>query len=711
MKTHLLRFVVLVGIFGLFLPPAPVATGAPPRHPAGFVYAEGDRLYLDGQPFIMKGFNYFPRDYGWTSMADWDWQAIDREFALAESLHCNTIRTGISYQYSTDNVDGRKGPLAPSEVSAEHLAAIDRLLELADKHHLKVVLWLCDGLYWELWDPAQFPLVQQHLNSLIPRYANDARIAAWDLFTDLDGTMLLPAPTGAFGATPLATKDNMVGLLRRMAEAVRAMDPNHLLCVGFCWAFSALLVQDFTDFLFPQFLGADYPAVLQSNAAGDPEVYIDPWALSGDRTSALERIEAKIRSLQAQLRRPMPIVLSEYGTFTAPPDSSEAIQAAVYEAVCEVAFLRLHLAGALPWALTDFTWPPKAPTYVPPDAPQWQAPEQTFGAFDASYRPKAAAAVVARYHAEQPALVLSTMPNRLAFVFSQTRVPAEQDPDSEDTRPLAAALDSIAFIGAGDEVLLRLDIGTPEARPYLESGFYADEGPWGSDAKTFAWVGGADRTGVLRLTIPAGTIALVIHAYSELPGSTMDVLLGAERIGSHTLKAGWRYYRIELARAALQSAEATHTIYGELSLPFSEGLVTVQTSVDGVAWTDVGQVAPEGGRFQLRVPLPADGHVLVRASFSGAGIYQGVTSEVLTLKPIAATSAPSDGAIATEPAPTRALAAESRPATAPPAPDAGEASREKLFPWLPLLALLGVAALGVCVAVLRARGGTVKARH
>jgi len=31
----------------------------------GLVYAEGERLMLDGQPFIMNGSNYLPRGYGW----------------------------------------------------------------------------------------------------------------------------------------------------------------------------------------------------------------------------------------------------------------------------------------------------------------------------------------------------------------------------------------------------------------------------------------------------------------------------------------------------------------------------------------------------------------------------------------------------------------------------------------------------------------------
>jgi len=97
----------------LIMPLASSAAAAAPAYREGFVYAEGERLMLDGAPFVMKGFNYCPRDYGWTSMADWDWEAVDRELALAASLNANTIRTGINFQYATGNIDGQHGPTRP----------------------------------------------------------------------------------------------------------------------------------------------------------------------------------------------------------------------------------------------------------------------------------------------------------------------------------------------------------------------------------------------------------------------------------------------------------------------------------------------------------------------------------------------------------------------------------------------------------------------
>ena len=66
------------------------------RHNVATLRERGiDGFVLGGSPFVMKGFNYYPRDYGWTSMLDWDWKAVDRELALAASLNANTVRTGI----------------------------------------------------------------------------------------------------------------------------------------------------------------------------------------------------------------------------------------------------------------------------------------------------------------------------------------------------------------------------------------------------------------------------------------------------------------------------------------------------------------------------------------------------------------------------------------------------------------------------------------
>ncbi len=115
---------------------ARVLAAVPPG--SGLVYVEGDRLMVDGEPFVMKGYNYFPRDYGWTAMAHWDWDEVDAELALAAQYGANTIRTGMDYPYLTGNFY-TKPPTRRYQVPLENLDAIERFLSIAAKHGLKVV--------------------------------------------------------------------------------------------------------------------------------------------------------------------------------------------------------------------------------------------------------------------------------------------------------------------------------------------------------------------------------------------------------------------------------------------------------------------------------------------------------------------------------------------------------------------------------------------
>lgn len=362
---------------------------------SGFVRVEGTSFVLDGKPFVMKGFNYFPRDYGWTSMTTWDWAAVDRELGLASSLGSNTLRTGINFLYATGNTWEERPPDEAYAVTPAYLAAIDRLLALADTHGMKVILWVADCMPAELWRPERFDLFERHLETLVPRYANDPRIAAWDLYTDLDPSMLAPVAEGGWGV-PWATRDAMVDLLRREAAVFRRLDPNHPLGVGFSWPSSSLLVQDFTDFLMPQFLGGDHPEILTGSSLGPVAAYGSLDGALGHRAVTIASLQAKVQELRRQLHRPMPILLSEFG-MPSGGDSSSVLQAAVYDAVCEVAFKREQLAGALAWALTDFRWPPLGETNVPADAAQSTEAERTFGVFDLAYKPKPAAEVARRW--------------------------------------------------------------------------------------------------------------------------------------------------------------------------------------------------------------------------------------------------------------------------------------------------------------------------
>ena len=597
--------------------PGVAATGAG----AAFVAVDGDHFTLDGRLFVMKGFNYFPRDYGWTSLTSWDWAAVDRELDLAKSVGSNTIRTGLNFLHATGNTHATQPIDDHLTASPAYLTALDHLLDLIDSHGMKALVWVNDGLPSDLYRPDRFDQVGRHLESIVPRYADDPRIAAWDLHTDLDGWMLQPPPTGAFGELSWATKANMVTFLRAEAGLFRRLDAHHALGVGFSWPSSSLLVQDFTDFLMPQFLGGDHPEILTHDAIDPLAEDYGHWGLS--RSDSMASIEAKVQFLTDNLHRPMPIVLSEFGLPSGAPDTTPAMQAAVYDAVCDLAFIRRRLAGALPWVLTDFVWPPKADTHVPLDAPMATAAERTFGAWDLAYRPKPAVDVIRRYFASAPTLAVLPRPDEVRLDFSKTFVPG-----SGDRRVLSVAVDTLDFLNSTGGRIARIDVGTPGAHPYLADGFAADEGPWGSQAGTFAWIEGESAEATLRYPFPSGAASIAVRLYNDRAGQTMTSYLGGVRATRVSIGLGWRTYRITVPRSAATAGKA-FALRARLGIPINGGTITFQTRTGTEPWRDLGRVTPKAGYATSNVVFARAGTVQVRARWSGSDFYGAVTSPTL----------------------------------------------------------------------------------
>ncbi len=597
----------------------------------GFVTVEGDRFLLDGRPFVMKGFNYWPRDYGWTSMTDWDWAAVDRELGLAASVGSTTIRTGIDYLYGTGNPFGVQDATAVYALTPAYFAALDRLLELADKHGLKVIFWVLDSMPWDFWQAEHFETIRKHLESFVPRYADDPRVVAWDLYTDLDCSTLQAPGLGGFGVVAGATKANMIRLLRDEADVFRRLDSNHPLGVGFCWPSTSLLAQDFTDFLMPQFLGADHPEVLTHDAIGTAEDYGRWTEVPGNRAAAVGRLVSKIREIQAGLHRPMPLVLSEIGLPSGASWTSPALQASAYDVTLDAAFTKLHLAGAMPWVLTDFIWPPKAPTHIAPGAPMETPEERSFGAWDLQYRPKASVDVTRRYFAAAPTLVTQPRPTEIRLVFARSFVPAQTEPGSKDTRVLVVAVDTLDYLSAGGSRLARLDVGTAGARPYLVDGWSGDEG-WGAEAKSVAWVEGKSRTAVVRRVFPAGTASIAMRVSNNLAGQSMTLYADGAKVGTVRIGIGWATYRVSIAATSAAAVRGQkYTLRAGFDIPVSSGTVTFQAGSDATGWRTLGTAHPKEGFASASVVFTAAGKISVRARWSGADPYAATTSRPVSI--------------------------------------------------------------------------------
>jgi hypothetical protein len=405
---------IILALFLLASLLAPASAQAPAAPPAAFVTAQGDRLMLNGALFEVKGVNYFPRDFAFTSLTDWDWSAVGQELSLAESIHSNTVRVPIHYPYSTGNPGRQKDILTTDTVLPAYLQALDRFLALADQHHLKAIFELNDGVWPELWNPQNIRVEQAYLSSLVPHFAADPRLAAWDIAPNIDAEMLLPAPDGSFGALAWSTRDNLVAFVRNVSSYVRQLDPNHLLGAGVTWPSTAVLLQDYTDIIFPQFFGQDYPALLTGPSAGSAEDYADWSAILTRPDAVFAGLQGKIGSIQSQLKRPMPVVLSAFGFSTyQPAGSTPAQQQVVIQAVSRLALVQSRasgvqprLAGALASTLIDFTWPPRVSTDLPTaNTPEFN-PELNFGLFGTDYKPKPAADAISSYFNPAQALTL-----------------------------------------------------------------------------------------------------------------------------------------------------------------------------------------------------------------------------------------------------------------------------------------------------------------
>lgn len=666
-------------------------------HPEGFVYVEGASLMLDGKPFIVKGFNYYPRDYGWTDMAQWDWEAVDREFALAKAYGANTIRTGFSAPTAIGDLTCAKA-LTFKEVRPEYLEAIHKLVALAEKHDLRLILWLGD-LCPQYLDPRYYPGLQKYIESIVPLFANHPYILAWDLQTDVDGFVLQRFPYGCYGAMAYCTKTHMLNMLRFMADTIRKLDSNHLITVGFCWVTSSLLAQDFTDFLMPQTFGGDAPNILDSDEPAQMEGY--GWGASQERETMRRTLEDKLRYLQSHMRRPMPVVLAEYGSPSAGEGFSPEFQREVYDVYLEVAFLRLKLAGALNWALTDFTWPPKVKPFAFRDQPL-PIPEQNYGVFYLDYSPKPAAEIAKAYYADAPIITFQDSPEELTFLFSKTFVPGPEDP-----RVLAVAFDSITFLSKDRAPLLKLDIGDPAARLYLSQGFSGDEGPWGEEAQNFVWAGGEEKTARVSVPFPAGTQTLSLRLNSGVKNMRMTVLVDDEEIKTLSVDVGWKTYFVQLPEKKPLTFGGAFKLRGKLNLPISEGEVTIQLSDDQVVWQDVATATPERGRFTASIPLQRAGALWLRSVWSGAGLYQPAVSEAILLEvpPPPATStptlAPPTPTFSPSPTAERTTAAPAQPATPTPTATSRPTPTAESKPGAPI-ALYGGA--GVLILLLAGLG-------
>lgn len=175
------------------------------------------------EPLSIRGVNYYPSKYSWGAF--WGTtppEVIERDMALAASLHVNTIRIFLDWGAG----DGRTRLIDhEGNVSPVYLKKFDDLLACAWKHGIRVIA--CFELERRTPDPEMLPKEQwqRAMKAFAEPHVGDGRILMWDLMNE-------PERHQWSDGARQYLKDSMVFL--------RSLDPDHLITIGIAYEIDKL---------------------------------------------------------------------------------------------------------------------------------------------------------------------------------------------------------------------------------------------------------------------------------------------------------------------------------------------------------------------------------------------------------------------------------------------------------------------------------------
>lgn len=184
-------------------PPRPRDGGAARSANAGQWTAARARAWYDSVGWVV-GANYVPstasNELEMWQAETWDPRTIDRELGWAAALGMNTMRVFLHDQLWTQDSTG-------------FLRRVDEFLAIADRHRIRPMLVLFDGVWdpfprpgkqrepypfvhnstWAqspglavLTDTARHASLRPYVQGVVGRFARDRRVLAWDVFNEPD---------------------------------------------------------------------------------------------------------------------------------------------------------------------------------------------------------------------------------------------------------------------------------------------------------------------------------------------------------------------------------------------------------------------------------------------------------------------------------------------------------------------------------------------
>ncbi|WP_179375173.1 glycoside hydrolase family 2 TIM barrel-domain containing protein [Winogradskyella wichelsiae] len=282
----------------------------------------------------IKGINYYPQANPWNMFgAEFSADTISKDFKIIKDAGLNSVRLFVQYEdFGKEHVNPKK------------LEKLKETLDLAEAHHLKVVLTLFD--FYGDYSVMSWTLNQRHAETIVEAVKDHSALLAWDIKNE---------PNLDFESRQKAV---VIAWLDNMIDLVKSVDTIHPVTIGWSNTQSASTLKDKVDFISFHY-------------------YED-----------LEHLDDAIETIKTEIPN-KPLVLQEFGIssysgFWKPFGSSDEDQANYHKKIQEqIAANNLQFMS---WTLYDFT---DVPTDVVGSRPWRRNTQKHFGFIDKNGAKKA----------------------------------------------------------------------------------------------------------------------------------------------------------------------------------------------------------------------------------------------------------------------------------------------------------------------------------
>lgn len=283
----------------------------------------------------LKGINYYPQDSPWDTFGDrFSAQVIDSDFKLIKEIGLNSIRIFIPYE-----------DFGKANVKDIYLQRLTKLMDLAERHELKVVVTLFD--FYGDYSVLDWTHTRQHAKNIVNHIKDHKALLNWDIKNEPDLDF------------ESRGKETVLAWLSEMIHYVRTVDPNHGITIGWSRPKNALLFKENLDIITFHY-------------------YED-----------LANLSAAVQKLKKELGS-KPLVMGEFGVssyngFWNPFGKSKKDQAEYHRTVQEI--IKRENISFMSWTLYDFK---KIPKEVVGKLPWRKNAQKRFGFIDINGKKKPA---------------------------------------------------------------------------------------------------------------------------------------------------------------------------------------------------------------------------------------------------------------------------------------------------------------------------------